>query len=461
MGGKRVVVVGGGVGGYAAALRAARLGAEVVLVEKDRIGGVCLNRGCIPTKVLLHSAWLYTEMKRASLFGLSVGEPRVDFSKLLERKKAVVARLTGGVASLLKSKRVRVVNGTAVFVDSRSIRIRETGEAIAGDKFILATGSVPARLSIDGSDKVPLLTSDDLLNMETLPSSLLIIGGGYIGVELGQFYGRMGVNVTMVEKLDRIIPTEDEEIGAALKASLTGEGIKIFTNASVEKVRMEGRDRKIVVATAEGKKEIVAAQVVQTVGRRPHFAELDIDRAGLKTEGGRIAVNGGMQTNIPHIYAVGDVTGGIMLAHVAMAEAECAALNAMGHHASVSCRAVPRCIYTSPEVGCVGLTEKKAAEEKGCEVQVSRFPLHAVGKALLMDEAEGMIKIVADKRYGEVLGVHIIGAHATELIAEAVLAMDLEATVEELAHAIHPHPTLSEAMGEAAMMLSGGALHLP
>lgn len=460
MGRELVIVIGGGVGGYAAALRAARLGADVTLVEKEKIGGVCLNKGCIPTKVLLHSASLCTEIKRASLFGISTKKLHVDFHGMLARKNKIVDQLTKGVTSLLKSKKVRVVNGTAVFVDAVSIRILETGEIIRGDKFILATGSVPAKLSIEGSEKVPLLTSDDLLNMETLPPSLLIAGGGYIGVELGQFYSRMGVKVTIVEMLDQIIPTEDEEISRALEMALSKEGINIFTNAAVEKIRMDGRDKKLIVLTRDGSKEIVASEVAQTVGRRPHFLEMDIDKIGLKTQNGRIVVNDAMQTNIPHIYAVGDVTGGIMLAHVAMAEAECAARNALGYHDSISYRAVPRCIYTSPEIGCVGLTEKKAVEEKG-EVQVSRFPLHAVGKALLMEEAEGMIKIVASKQHGEILGVHIIGAHATELIAEAVLAMELEATVEELAHAIHPHPTLSEGMGEAAKVLTGGALHLP
>jgi dihydrolipoamide dehydrogenase len=460
MGRERVVVIGGGVGGYAAALRAARLGAEVTLAEKAKIGGVCLNTGCIPTKVLLHSASLYTEVKRASIFGVSAEQLEIDFSRILARKKTIVDRLTGGVASLLKSKKVRMVNGTAVFSDSKSVKILETGEVLTGDKLIIATGSVSARLSSDGSDKVPLLTSDDLLALETLPDSLLIIGGGYIGVELGQFFSRMGVKVSIVEMLDRIIPTEDEEISRALEAALSKEGISVFTRAAVEKLEMAGKARKAILSTRDGKKEITAAEIAQTVGRRPRYHDMNIEAIGLKTERGRIAVNNKMQTSIPHIYAVGDVTGGIMLAHVAMAEAECAARNALGHPASVSYKAVPRCIYTSPEVGCVGLTEKKAIEEKG-EVVVSRFPLHAVGKALLMEETEGMIKIVADKKYGEILGVHIIGPHATELIAEAVLAIELEATVEELAHTIHPHPTLSEGMGEAAMMLSGGALHLP
>jgi dihydrolipoamide dehydrogenase len=460
MGRERVIVIGGGVGGYPAALRAARLGAEVTLIEKEKIGGVCLNKGCIPTKVFLHAASICMEIKRASLFGLKTERLEIDFNRLLARKKAVVDRLTGGVASLLKSKNVKIIKGTASFTDSKSIKITETGEVITGDKFILATGSIPAKLSIEGSETVPLLTSDDLLNIESLPESLCIIGGGYIGVELGQFFSRMGVKVTIVEMLNRIIPTEDEEISRALEGFLPKEGISIFTQAKVEKIQKDGKNKKVVFSTAEGKKEIIAMEVAQTVGRRPYYLEMNIGKIGLKTEMGRIAVNERMETNIPHIYAVGDVTGGIMLAHVAMAEGECAARNALGYRSPISHLAVPRCIYTSPEVACVGLTEKEAIRGKG-EVQVGRFPFHAVGKAALTENTEGMIKIVADKKYGEILGVHLIGPHATELIAEAVLAIEMEVTVEELAHLIHPHPTLSEGMGEAAMLLSGGALHLP
>jgi dihydrolipoamide dehydrogenase len=457
---ERVIVIGGGVGGYPAALRAARLGADVTLIEKDEIGGVCLNKGCIPTKVFLHSASIYREMKRASLFGLNTEKLEIDFNRLLARKKTIVDRLTGGVASLLKNKNVKVLKGTASFIDSKSMKILETGEVLTGDKFILATGSIPAKLSIAGSEDVPLLTSDDLLNMGSLPSSLLIIGGGYIGVELGQFFCRMGVKVSIVEMLNRIIPTEDEEISRALEGFLSREGMSIFTQAKTEKIKRDGKNKRVIFSTADGKKEIVTSEVAQTVGRRPHYLGMNIEKIGLKTEMGRITVNDRMETNIPYIYAVGDVIGGIMLAHVAMAEGECAARNALGYPSSISYLAVPRCVYTSPEVACVGLTEGEAIKEKG-EVQVSRFPFHAVAKASLIEETEGMIKIVAGKKYGEILGVHIIGPRATELIAEAALAMEMEVTGEELAHTIHPHPTLSEGLGEAAMLLTGGALHLP
>ncbi|MBI4965749.1 MAG: dihydrolipoyl dehydrogenase [Desulfomonile tiedjei] len=457
---ERVIVVGGGVGGYPAALRASRMGADVTLIEKEKIGGVCLNKGCIPTKVLLHSTSIYEEVKKASLFGLTTEKLKIDFGALLARKNAVVNRLTAGVASLLKNKKVKVLNGTAAFTDTNSMKILETGEVVNGDKFILATGSVPAQLSLRGSDNIPLLTSDDLLNMKSLPNSLLIVGGGYIGVELGQFYSRMGVKVTIVEMLNRIVPTEDEEISSALEAALRKEGIGILTRTTGEKIEKAGKNKKVTLSGPDGRQEIMASEVAQSVGRRPHYAGTNVEKIGLKTERGRIVVNDKMETNIPHIYAVGDVTGGIMLAHVAMAEGECAARNALGNQSPLSYRAVPRCIYTAPEVASVGLTERNAIEERG-SVQVGRFPFHAIGKASLMEETEGMIKIVADKKHGEVLGVHIIGPHATELIAEAVLALELEVTVEELAHMIHPHPTLSEGMGEAAMMLSGGALHLP
>jgi dihydrolipoamide dehydrogenase len=301
MGKERVIVIGGGVGGYPAALRAARLGADVTLVEREKIGGVCLNKGCIPTKVFLHSASVYREIKRASLFGLNVEKLEIDFNRLLARKKTIVDRLTGGVTSLLKNKNVKVMKGTASFTDSKSMKILETGEVLIGDKFILATGSIPAKLSIEGSENVSLLTSDDLLNIESLPSSLLIIGGGYIGAELGQFYSRMGVKVSIVEMLNRIIPTEDEEISRALEGFLSKEGISIFTQAKVEKIKKDGKNKRVIFSTAEGKKEVITSEVAQTVGRRPYYGGMNIEKIGLKTEMGRIIVNDRMETSIPHI----------------------------------------------------------------------------------------------------------------------------------------------------------------
>lgn len=460
MPGEKVVVIGGGVGGYAAALRASRLGARVTLIEKEKIGGVCLNKGCIPTKVLLHSSSLLHEIRRADLFGLDVGGVAVDYGRIQARKNEVVEKLTGGVAGLLRAGKVRLIEGTATFADAGTVRIEGSGETVPADRVIVATGSVPARLAIPGSDTVAMLTSDDLLALDAVPESLIMVGGGYIGVELGQFFARMGTRVTIVEMRKAIVPTEDADIARTLAASLSREGIAILTGASVEKVEKAGGANKVTLKTSAGRREIEAAEIAQTVGRTPNFRGLGLERIGVTCANGAIAVNERMQTSVPHIYAVGDVTGGILLAHVAMAEAECAAANALGRQAAMSYRAVPRCIYTAPEIGCVGLTEEQVRAERG-EVRVSRFPLRATGKALLMGKPDGMIKIVADSVHGEILGVHIIGPHATEMIAESVLAIGMECTVEELAHAIHPHPTVSEGIGEAAMMLAGGALHLP
>lgn len=455
-----VVVIGGGVGGYAAALKAARRGARVTLVERDRIGGVCLNRGCIPTKVLLHATDLLHEASKAELFGLATGDVRIDLDRLKARKDAIVGKLRQGVLALLQAGKVRVVNGTASFVDKRTIRIADTGETLDADCVIVATGSEPARLRIEGVAGGGLPTSDDLLEPERIPGSMLVIGGGYIGVELGQFYSRAGASVTIVEQADRLVPTEDDEIAKALEASLDAEGIAILTGAAVKSVSAAGGAQSVVVETKAGPRTITADIVAQAIGRRPSFAALVPEKAGVETRDGAIAVDDGMRTSAPGIYAVGDVAGGVLLAHVAIAEAECAVDNALGGASRMSYRAVPRCIYTSPEVACVGLTERQARAD-GRKVDVARLPLHAVGKALIVDGQGGMVKIVADGETGELLGMHIIGPHATELISEAVLAIGLECTAEEIARTIHPHPTVAEGIGEAAMMLAGGALHMP
>ena len=457
---KRMVVIGGGVGGYVAALRAARAGADVTLVERRELGGVCLNRGCIPSKVYLQAAGLLHESQKAAVYGLT-GELKPDFPAMKARKGKIVSTLTGGVSSLLKSARVRVINGTASFVDPSTVEIAETSEKVSADVFIIATGSLPVKLPIPGSDHAPMLSSDDLLDMDNPPASLLIVGGGYIGVELGQFYSRIGTKVTIVEMTSRIIPTEDAAMADALRTSLEAEGMTILTDAKIESVGQEGNQRTAVAITAEGKKTLTADAIALTAGRKPEFSNLGLEKIGIElTKSGAIKVDERMRTSLPHIFAVGDCVGGILLAHVASAEAEVAVENALGHDSTVSYKAVPRCIYTDPEVGCVGLTEDQARADHP-DVKVAKFPFRAVGKALIADSFNGMVKIVADGKHGEILGVHIIGPHATELIAEAVLAIGLECTAEEIARSIHAHPTISEGVGEAAMMLVNGAVHIP
>lgn len=456
---KKIIVIGGGVGGYPAALRAARLGGKVTLIEKGKLGGTCLNWGCVPTKTLLQSAEIYSSAKRAPSFGVKAENISFDFPAMMRRKEQVVRQLTSGVEKLLRDKKVEIIRGTATFSDQKTIKIMETGKIIQGDKVIIATGSVPTKPDIPGIDGPNVMTSHDILSTKSLPNGVLIIGGGYIGVELGQLLGRLGVRVIIVEILSHILPKEDEDVGEALKKRLQDEGIDIYTNSTVEKVKPGRKMATVTYSTPEGKKTVRVEKVILASGRRPYAEGLGLQKLGIRVDKERIIVNNRMETNIPGIYAIGDVVGGIMLAHVAMAEGECAGRNAMGIGSELDYGAVPRCIYTFPEIGAVGMTEKEAQERYN--VKVSRFPLHANSKANILGETYGMVKIIAEEEEGDILGVHILGPHATDLISEAVFAMEMEATVEELAHAIHPHPTLSEALGEAAQALSGGAIHLP
>ena len=456
---KKIIVIGGGIGGYPAALRAARLGAQVVLIERDKLGGVCLNWGCVPTKTLLQSAEIYSTMKRAPSFGVKAESISIDFAAMMRRKEGVVRQLTSGVEKLLKDKKVEIIRGTATFSDQKTIKIMETGKTIQGDKVIIATGSVPTKPDIPGIDGPNIMTSDDILSAKSLPKGVLIIGGGYIGVELGQLLSRLGVRVTIVEILSHTVPREDEDVGEALKKRLQEEGIDIYTNSTVEKIEPGKKIATVTYATPEGKKTVRVEKVILASGRRPYAEGLGLEKIGVRVDKDGIIVNNRMETNIPGIYAIGDSIGGIMLAHMAMAEGEYAARNAMGISSEIDYAAVPRCIYSFPEIGAVGMTEGEARERYN--VKVSRFPLHANSKANILGETHGMVKIIAEEEEGDILGVHIYSPHATDLISEAVFAMEMEATAEELAHVIHPHPTLSEALGEAAQILSGGAIHLP
>jgi len=456
---KKIIVIGGGIGGYPAALRAARLGAQVVLIERDKLGGVCLNWGCVPTKTLLQSAEIYSTVKRAPSFGVKVENISIDFAAMMRRKEGVIRQLTSGVEKLLKDKKVEIIRGTATFSDQKTIKIMETGKIIQGDKVIIATGSVPTKPDIPGIDGPNIMTSDDILSTKSLPKGVLIIGGGYIGVELGQLLSRLGVRVTIVEILSHTVPREDEDVGEALKKRLQEEGIDIYTNSTVEKIEPGKKIATVTYATPEGKKTVRVEKVILASGRRPYAEGLGLEKIGVRVDKDGIIVNNRMETNIPGIYAIGDSIGGIMLAHVAMAEGEYAARNAMGISSEIDYAAVPRCIYSFPEIGAVGMTEGEARARYN--VKVSRFPLHANSKANILGETHGMVKIIAEEEEGDILGVHIYSPHATDLISEAVFAMEMEATAEELAHVIHPHPTLSEALGEAAQILSGGAIHLP
>jgi dihydrolipoamide dehydrogenase len=455
----KITVIGGGVGGYPAAIRAARLGAEVTIIENDALGGTCLNWGCIPTKALLQSAGVAATIRDAEIFGIRSNGYEIDFAAVMKRKDAVVAQLCNGVKSLLVAKKIKIVKGTASFIDTRVVQIAETGEKIASDKILIASGSKSGKIPVDGLDGPDVMDSNQVLTMTSLPKSVVIIGGGVIGVEFAQFLRGMGADVTILELMPNLVPGLDREIAVALEKIVAASGVKVITNAMVKKISGKKGRNKVSYSIGDKEAECVAEKIILAVGRKPDFSALNINKVGIACAKGAIVVNERMETNVSGIYAAGDVIGGVMLAHVATAEGECAVKNALGQKSVMSYRVVPSCIYTTPEAASVGLTEEEA--RKNHDIQVGRFPFRGNGKALILNETEGMVKIISDKTYGEVLGVHILGPHATDMIAEAVLGMTMEMTVEELAHAIHPHPTVSEAIMEAALTLAGGAIHMP
>ncbi|MBW2047194.1 MAG: dihydrolipoyl dehydrogenase [Deltaproteobacteria bacterium] len=455
----RITIIGGGMGGYPAAIKAARMGARVTLIEKGSLGGVCLNWGCIPTKSLLQSCQVIKTVTESDLFGVQCGDHQIDLKPIMERKNSVVSQLREGVEKLLAAKKVRVIQGTAQIMDPSSVQVRETGETVQSDKVIIASGSRPRKLDLKGMDGPGIWDSDDFLGMKRLPKRVAIIGGGVIGVEFAQILHRLGADVTILEMLDGLLPGVDREIALALEQRLMEEGIKVFTKATIGEIKHR-RGSKTLEFTADGRTlKCVASKVVVSVGRSPDLRWLNTDQLGLTTKDGALWVNERMETSVPGIYGVGDVVGGIMLAHVAMAEGECAAKNAMGDESEMRYDVIPSCVYTSPEVAVVGFSEEEARER--FDIEVGRFSFHGSGKALVLNETFGMVKIISDKKTGRVIGVHMIGPHVTDMIGEAVLGMTMKMTVQELSHAVHPHPSLSEAVMESALSLCGGAVHMP
>lgn len=455
-----VAIVGAGPGGYVAALRAAQLGAKVVLVEKERIGGVCLNWGCIPTKTLLRSAEVLMLARDAAEFGVVVGEVRLDWAAAQKRKDNIVRRLTGGVKTLLERAKVQVVAGTAHFTSSGVLHVESdtASETLEAEQFVLATGSRPASLPIPGLEGPDVLSSDDALALECLPDSMLIIGAGPIGVEFATLFNACGVRVTLVEVLPRVLSTLDADMSAEIGRALKKARIKVYTGSKVTQVETRDSKHIVTVVTGDKKNVVEVDKILCAVGRRPNVEELALDNIGVQVEKPGIKVDAHMRTTVPNVYAVGDVNGGILLAHVAMHAGIVAVENALGHPSEMDYTAVPGCVFTWPEVAMVGLSEEQA-RDKGYEVQVGKFPFRANGKALALGEHDGLVKVIADNKHGQILGVHIAGPHASDLIQEATLAIRLEATLDDLESTIHPHPTLSEALAEAALAARGRALH--
>lgn len=456
----QVGILGGGPGGYVCALRAAQLGLSVILIEGERLGGTCLNRGCIPTKALVKSADLWRDIGRAEEFGLFVGEKRVDYAAVIARKDSVVNALVGGVEKLMKAANIRVVKGWGEFKEPGRISVTtENGvEHIGVENVVLATGSMPVRIPIPGADLSGVGTSDEILQETELPKRLIIIGGGVIGLEFASIYQAFGVQVSVVETLPTLLPNIDEEIPKRLTPLLKRSGMEILTKTAVKGIRLEGENLVVQVEDNKGVREISADRVLLSTGRKPSLRGIDVASLGLEMEAGAIKVTAQMQTNLPGIYAIGDVVGGIMLAHVASVEGIIAAEHIRYGSGTMSYRAIPSVIFTHPEIAVVGSTEQelKASGQVYC---VSKFPFSANGKALTLGESSGIVKILADEK-GVIVGASIMGPQASSLISELVVAVERGLLAKDIARTVHAHPTLPETIMEAAHGIDGKPLHL-
>jgi len=457
-----VVIIGGGPGGYVAAIKAAHLGLKALLVEKDKLGGVCLNWGCIPTKALVSTAELLNHLQRAGEFGIQVKDYSFDFPAIMKRKDLITQRLSSGVGQLMKANQVRVVKGEGQIIEPGKVEITDSAgqkEVIKAKNIIIATGSSVMSLPIPGINSDGVITSNEALSLSELPSRMLIIGGGVVGIEFAGIFRALGVEVTVVEMLPRILLPIDEEITRRLTQLLKGKGIEILTDSKVKEIKKNHQNLEVLISTTDGEKIIETEKVLLAAGRVPELGNIDVQRLGIELNGKAIKVDEKMRTNIPGIYAVGDVVGKIMLAHVASREGIVAVENISGKEVLMDYKVVPNCVFSMPEVASVGLTEEEARKEND-NIKVSKFPFLANGKALSMGETEGMVKIIADGDTFELLGVHILGTHASDLIAEGTLALSMEATAFEIVNTIHAHPTLAEAVAEAAEGVLGKPIHL-
>ena len=459
-----IVVIGGGPGGYVAAIHAAQLGAKVTLVEKKHIGGTCLNVGCIPTKALLHSAEVYYEATHSRHAGIIAENVKLDWDQVQANRVRISETLSTGVAGLLEANGVEVLSGTARFLSPTAVEVTGADggrQELTADKFIIATGSVPVMPPIPGVAGNPdCIDSTGALQLKRLPKSMVLIGGGVIGVELACAYARFGTEVTIVEMMPRLLPTMDGELTELARSYMEKAGIRFSMETQVTSV--EQRDGFSVVhgRLKDGTDiSFEAEKILVAVGRRPSTDGLAPEAAGISCERGRILVNDAMETNVPNIYAIGDCNGKLMLAHTASMMGEIAAENAMGAHKKFDGSATPSCVYLFPDFAGVGMTGEQAAAS-GRQLEIGRFPMMANGKSLIMDKTEGMVKIIADKKNQRILGVHILGANATDLIAEAALAIQMKATVGDLMKTIHAHPTVAESVREAALAANGTPIHI-
>ncbi|MBS6508241.1 MAG: dihydrolipoyl dehydrogenase [Paraclostridium bifermentans] len=455
----KVAVIGGGPGGYVAAIKAAMLGAEVTVIEKRKVGGTCLNVGCIPTKALLASSSLISSIKEAKDFGIHInGEVEANFDDIMNRKNKVVSQLISGIEFLFEKRGIKLVNGFGKLVDTNKIEVnKEDGskELVEADKIILANGSQPVILPMFPYDVDKIITSDEALNLKDVPKSLLIVGGGVIGCEFGQFFRALGTEVTIVEMFDQLLPLEDKDVAKQLQRQFKKDKIKVMTGVKIEKCEIV--DNKVVASLSNGK-EVKAEKALLSIGRKPYLDNSGIEDIGIQLDRGKVIVNENLETNVKGIYAIGDIINTPFLAHVASKEGLVAAQNAVcGNSKTVNYAAVPRCVYTEPEVAGVGKTEKEL-QENGIEYNTGQFDFRALGKAQAIGHFQGFIKILADEN-DKIIGASIVGPHATDLLTELSLAVHLGLTVEEVGDVIHAHPTLSEGIMEALHDVHGECVH--
>ena len=450
-----VAIIGGGPGGYVAAIRAAQLGARVALVEKDRLGGACLHRGCIPTKALLRTAEALLESKHASAVGVAVNDATVDFAAMMAWKKRAVAQQADELEKLIAWRKIAVFRGEGRLVGPDSIKVGN--ELLAAGKIIIATGSLPSRLSIPGANLPGVLTSDQILELDAMPESLVVIGAGVVGCEFASIFSALGARVTVLEILPRILPPVDEEIARRFQQILRSQGVTIHTKASLQEIRAQDDRLRLLFALGEEHQEVVADRVLMAVGRRPSSDALEA--AGLALRDGSVTVNDRLETSVDNVYAAGDVLGLYMLAYVASYQGIIAAENALGGSRQADYRAVPTCVYTLPEIASVGLREEEARAQ-GVSYKVSRFPFSALARAQLLGQPLGLVKLICEEPSGRLLGVHILGPRATDIIGEGVLALRMGATAQDLAHTMHGHPSLPEAIYEAAWGIIDSPFHL-
>lgn len=452
-----VVIIGGGAGGHVAAIKAVHLGLNVVLVEKDKLGGVCLNKGCIPTKTLVATAEVLNNIQRAREFGIKVDNYSFDFPAIMERKNRIIQRLSLNLEQLMKANQIRVIKGEGQIVEPGTVKVNAAGkrENIFTKNIIIATGSKAVKPTIGGIDLGGVINSEEALSLKKLPSKITIIGAGVIGIEFACIFKALGVEVSVVEMLPMILPPIDEEIDQRLTRILERKGIEIFTNCKVKEIKKGSHNLEVLVSTTDGERISKTEKVLLAAGRVPELVNIAVQRLGIELDESKaIKVNEKMETNIPGIYAIGDVVGGVMLAHVASREGIVAVENISGKKVKMDYRVVPNCVFSIPEVASVGLTEPQARKENS-NIKVSKSSFAANGKALAMGETEGLVKIIANGENLKILGMHILGVHASDLIAEGALALSMEATAREIVNTIHAHPTLAETIAEAAKGITG------